>query len=79
MFQIINRRNRLEIRNSSTLSCCIVANNVSFKPHILTPFMEASIAEVADMRFSMASSHMACRDMMKFMATMEPSKDATSC
>jgi hypothetical protein len=37
--------------------------------------MDDSIAEVAEMRFSMASSHIAWRDMMKFMAKMEPSNE----
>jgi hypothetical protein len=33
------------------------------------------MADVAEMRRSMASSHMAWRDMIKFMATMEPMRD----
>ena len=75
MFQMISFRNRFEIRSSSTRSFCILASSVSFRPHILTPFMDASMAEVAEMRFSIASSHIAWRDMMKFMANMEPSND----
>ena len=75
MFQMINLRNFFEIRNSSTRSFCRLVRSVSFKPHSLTPFIEFSIAEVAEMRFSMASSHMAWRDMMKFMAKMDPNKD----
>ncbi len=43
------------------------------------PFMDASMAEVAEMRFSMASSHIAWRDMMKFMAKIDPSKDTALC
>jgi hypothetical protein len=75
MFQMISFRNFFEMRNSSTRSCCKLASRVSFKPHILTPFMDESIADVAEMRFSIASSHIAWRDMMKFMANMEPNNE----
>jgi hypothetical protein len=33
------------------------------------------MADVAEMRRSIASSHMAWRDMIKFMAIMDPSSD----
>lgn len=59
IFQMSSLRNFLEMRISSTRSFCRLANSVSFRPHILTPLMELSIVEVAEMRLSMASSHMA--------------------
>jgi len=76
---MISFRNFLEMRSSSTRSFCKLTSSVSFNPHILTPFMDASMAEVAEMRFSMASSHIACRDMMKFMAKMEPNNETGQC
>lgn len=79
MFQMSSFRNRFEMRISSTRSFCRLASSVSFRPDIFTPFMDASMAEVAEMRFSMASSHMAWRAMMKFMATRDPSNDTASC
>ena len=59
MFHMRSFRNFFEMRNSSTRSFWREARRTSFNPHILTPFMDASMAEVAEMRFSMASSHIA--------------------
>jgi len=39
------------------------------------PFIDASMTEVAEMRFSIASSHSAWRDIMEFMAIMDPRSD----
>jgi hypothetical protein len=75
MFQMISRRNRFDMRSSSTRSSCKLFNNVSPRPHILMPLMEESMAAVAEMRFSMASSHMAWRDMIKLMANMDPKRE----
>jgi hypothetical protein len=73
IFQIKSFLNFLDMSSSSMRRFCRLSNSVCFNPLILMPFIAPSIALVADMRFSIASSHMACRDMMKFIATIDPS------
>lgn len=75
MFQISNLRNFFEVLISSTLSFCKLSNKISLNPHILTPVMFASMMDVAEMRRSIASNHMAWRDIMNLMATMDPTRD----
>jgi hypothetical protein len=77
MFHIKSFLNLREMRISSTRSSWIFFDNVEVRPHILTPFIELSIAVVAVMRRSIASSHIACRDMTRPVAPIDPAMETS--
>lgn len=74
MFQTRSFLNFFEISNSAIRRPCTHAMRDSVKPSIFTPLIEESIEEVDEMRLSIASSHMAWRDITKD----SPIKDPTS-
>lgn len=59
MFQISKRLKPFEILSSSIRNVWILLNMTFFNPVILIPFMEPSIAAVAEIRLSIASSQRA--------------------
>lgn len=75
MFQINKRLKPFEIFNSSIRNVWILLNKTFFRPVILMPFMEPSIAVVAEIRLSIASSQRAWRDITKFKARIEATKE----
>jgi hypothetical protein len=75
MVQIRSLRNFFEMSSSSTRSRCKSSRNTSVSPHILTPFIESSIAAVAAIRRSIASSHRAWRCITRLVAPKEPKND----
>ena len=74
-FQTRRLRNFLEILISSIRKNCKFARSTSVKPHILTPFIAPSMAVVAVMRLSMASSHRAWRDITRLVVNRDPIRD----
>jgi len=75
--QIRSFRNFFEISSSRTRSCCKSSLRTSVRPVIFTPFIDPSIAVVAVMRRSIASSHMAWRCTTRLVAPNEPARDTT--
>lgn len=67
--------NFFDMLSSSMRSCCMSPLNTSVSPDIFTPFMEFSIAVVAAMRRSMASSHSAWRCITRLVAPRDPNSD----
>jgi len=63
------------MRISSMRSWCKFFSRPSVSPHIFTPFMAASAAEVAASRRSMACSQSAWRAMTRLVAPSEPNRD----
>lgn len=72
MFQIKSFLNFFEIWSSSILSLCIILPMVFVRPVIFTAFIAPRATVVTAIRRSMASSHIAWRDMTKPVTPMDP-------